>query len=112
MASKPVEFWRYQTSPGTRVKRRARIRTWQCLRCISLGSVDTAARRFQNEPNTDTQASEHVDERVSTEQVDPTAKQVTHPRLGYPENFCRFGLREVSRRDQFLDLDHQVGSDE
>ena len=73
-----------------------------------LGSPETATGRFENEPNTDTEAGEHVNERVSAEQVDPASKQVTYPRLRYAENFCHLGLFEASRRDQFLDLDHQI----
>jgi hypothetical protein len=78
----------------------------------SLGSLEAATGRFKNELNTDTQAGEHVDERVSTEQIYPAPKQVAHPRLCYAENFGRLGLLEASGRDQLLDLDHQVGSDE
>jgi hypothetical protein len=75
-------------------------------------NVETATGRFENEPNTDTEADEHIDERVSAEQVEPASKKVTYPRLGHTENLCHLGLPEVSRRNKFLDLDHQVGSDE
>jgi len=65
----------------------------------ALGSLEAAAGRFENEPHTDTQAGEHVDERVSAEEVDPAPKQVTHPRLRYTENFGHLGLLEASGRD-------------
>ena len=79
---------------------------------FALGSLESATGGFENEPNTDAEAGEHVDERVSAEQVYPAPKQVTHPRLGHAENFCYLGLLEVSRRDHLLDLDHQVRPNE
>jgi len=64
-----------------------------------LGSFEATAGRFENEPYTDTQAGEHVDERVSAEEVNPAPKQITYPRLRYPENFGHLGLLETSGRD-------------
>ena len=64
-----------------------------------LGSFDAAARRFEDEPHTDTQTGEHVDEHVGDEEVDPAAKQITHPRLRYTENFGSLCLLETSGRD-------------
>jgi hypothetical protein len=64
-----------------------------------LGRLKTATSWFENEPHADTQAGEHVDERVSAEEVDPAPKQITHPRLRYTENFGRLGLLETSGRD-------------
>ena len=64
-----------------------------------LCGLEAAAGRFEDEPHADTQAGEHVDERVSAEEIDPAAKQVAHPRLCYTENFGHFGLLEASGRD-------------
>jgi len=77
----------------------------------SLRGLQTATGRLENDSNTDAQASEHVDERVSAKQVDPTSQQVAYPRLGHTENLRHFGLCETSGGDQFLDLDHQIRSD-
>src|SRR6266850_293539 len=77
-----------------------------------LGGFETAAGRFDNEPNTHTQASEHVDECVGAEQVNPAPKQVTHPRLGHAENLCHFGLLETSGSDQLLNFNQQVRTNE
>jgi len=61
----------------------------------ALGGFEIAAGRFENETHTDTQAREHVDQRVSAEEINPASKQITHPRLRYTENFSHLGLREA-----------------
>ncbi|MBI1998139.1 MAG: hypothetical protein HYU46_11975 [Deltaproteobacteria bacterium] len=40
-----------------------------------LGRLNTATSWFENEPHADTQAGEHVDERVSAEEGDPAPEQ-------------------------------------
>jgi len=50
----------------------------------ALGGLEAATVWFENESNTDTEAGENVDERVSAEQVYASSKQVTYSRLGDP----------------------------
>jgi hypothetical protein len=77
------------------------------LRSLSPVSCDSrGAKRARHEADTDTQAREHVDEGIGTEQVNPTPEKVTHPRLGHAHDLP---LQPAEPRlDRFLNVNHQV----
>ena len=76
------------------------------------GNLDAATGWLEDEPHPDAKAGEHIDQGVGAEQVDAAAQEMAHPRLGYPENRGRLGLLQMSRGDDPLELDHEVGTDQ
>jgi hypothetical protein len=64
---------------------------------------------FDNELHTNTQAREHVNERVSAKQIDSSSTKIAHAGLRHAENLCHFSLRNTAGRNQYLELDHKVG---
>ena len=55
---------------------------------------------------------QHVDERIRTEQIDPSTKEIADARLGHTEYLDCSSLFETARLDELLNLDHQVRSDQ
>jgi hypothetical protein len=59
-----------------------------------------------------TEPSQHIDKRVRTEQVDPPTEKIANTGLGYIEYLGCISLFEAARRDELLNLDHQIRSDQ
>ena len=64
--------------------------------------------RLYYQTNARTEACQHVDEHVRTEQVDPPTDQVTDPGLRDSKKRGRLFLLEMPGCDQLLDLDQEV----
>jgi hypothetical protein len=52
--------------------------------------------------------SQHVDERVSAEEIDPPTEEITDARLGHTEYLGRGSLLETAQLDEFLYLYHEI----
>jgi hypothetical protein len=59
-----------------------------------------------------TKPSQHVDKRVSAEEIDPPTEEITDARLSHTEYLGRASLFEAAGGDELLNLDHQVRSDQ
>ena len=56
--------------------------------------------------------SQHIDERVRAEEVDPPTEEIADARLGYTEYLRGCLLLEAAGCDEPLQLDHKVRSDQ
>jgi len=56
--------------------------------------------------------SQHVDERVSAEEIDPPTEEITDARLGHTEYLRGCSLFEATRSNEFLHLNHEIRSDQ
>jgi len=66
---------------------------------------------LDDQTNASAEASEHVNEGIRAEQVNPATEKVAYPRLGHSENLGSGFLLQATGVDDLLDLDHQVRSD-
>jgi len=57
----------------------------------------------------DAKVSKHVDERIGAEKVDTTPQQVANARLSYPQGLGCLGLLQAPGRDDFLEVDEEIG---
>jgi len=78
---------------------------------VDSGNPACAARWSQDKSHAHSQARQHVDQSVGAKQVDPAAKEVTHSRLSYAQDFRDVSLSVSAGRDPFLNLNHKVRTD-
>jgi hypothetical protein len=60
----------------------------------------------------DIQPREHVDQRVSAQEIDSTLEQVAHTRLGDLEGLRCLSLCDAARCDSLLHFDKEIGAHE
>src|SRR6266704_744045 len=77
----------------------------------ALCDFQTSSTGLYGQADASAEASEHVNEGVRTEQVNPTAEKVADPRLRHAESFGGRLLLQAAGHDDLLDLDHAVRSD-
>ena len=76
----------------------------------TLGDLQSPSRRFDDELHPAPEVSEHVDQHVGAEKINPATEQVAHTRLRDSENLGRFRLFQTTGADDVLDMNHQVGA--
>jgi hypothetical protein len=76
---------------------------------FATSSSNTAG---QDNPDSNPKPSQHVDQGIRAEQVDPTAKEIADAGLPDAEDLRRLGLLEPSPLDRLLRGDNQVGTDQ
>ncbi len=74
----------------------------------TLGNLQSLSRRLYDEFHPAPEVSEHIDQRVGAEKINPTTEQIAHTRLRDSENLSRFCLFQTPRTDYVLDMNHQV----
>jgi len=76
----------------------------------TLSNLQSPSRRLDDEPHPAPEVSEHIDQHVGAEKINPATEQVAHTRLRDSENLGRFCLFQTTGADDVLDMNHEVGA--
>ena len=79
-----------------------------CRKRGRLCDLEAATTGLDGQANAGSQARQHVNECVGTEEVNPPAEKIAHAWLGHAQDVSGLSLFQSARRDQPLDLDHQI----
>ena len=74
--------------------------------------LEAATTGLDGQANAGSQARQHVNECVGTEEINPPAEKIAHAWLGHAQDLSGLSLFQSARRDQPLDLDHQICADQ
>ena len=84
----------------------------ETIREFWLTSSDAPARRLQDETNVHAEARQHVNQAISTEQIDSPTQEITDAGLGDAQDSGSLRLGQSARRERLLELNQQVGADQ